>query len=100
MPAGASRLALTLNGTESEEQLAQVNSVDAVVALLDIQVGVQHQVGVGGQGWGGAVRVQLRGGRRGCMFQHFHNLLSKLMKGLTKGQEDVIVPAAAWSKHH
>lgn len=39
-PAGASRLALTLNGSETEEQLAQINSVDAVVALLDIQVGV------------------------------------------------------------
>lgn len=60
MPAGASRLALTLNGTESEEQLAQVNSVDAVVALLDIQVGVQHQVGVGGQGGGCPCAVEGR----------------------------------------
>jgi hypothetical protein len=37
-PAGAARLALSLNGSETEEQLAQINSVDAVVALLDIQV--------------------------------------------------------------
>lgn len=42
-PAGASRLALTLNGSETEEQLAQINSVDAVVALLDIQLGVQDR---------------------------------------------------------
>jgi hypothetical protein len=46
-PAGAARLALTLDGSESEEQLAQVNSVDAVVALLNIQVG-----GRGNDGWG------------------------------------------------
>lgn len=39
-PAGAARLALSLNGSETEEQLAQINSVDAVVALLDIQVSV------------------------------------------------------------
>lgn len=37
-PAGAARLALSLDGSESEEQLAQINSVDAVVALLDIPV--------------------------------------------------------------
>jgi hypothetical protein len=38
VPAGAARLALSLNGSESEEQLAAINSVDAVVALLDTQV--------------------------------------------------------------
>lgn len=37
-PAGAARLALALDGSETEEQLAQVNSVDAVVALLDTPV--------------------------------------------------------------
>jgi hypothetical protein len=42
-PAGASRLALTLDGSETEDQLAQINSVDAVVALLDIKVGVSFQ---------------------------------------------------------
>jgi (E)-4-hydroxy-3-methylbut-2-enyl-diphosphate synthase len=41
-PAGAARVALTLDGSESEEQLAQVNSVDAVVALLNIQDGVSR----------------------------------------------------------
>jgi hypothetical protein len=37
-PAGASRLALALNGTESDEQLAAIKCVDAVVALLDTPV--------------------------------------------------------------
>jgi (E)-4-hydroxy-3-methylbut-2-enyl-diphosphate synthase len=37
-PAGAARLALALNGTESDEQLAAIKSVDAVVALLDTPV--------------------------------------------------------------
>eukprot|EP00879_Flechtneria_rotunda_P018245 GHRR01019140.1.p2 GENE.GHRR01019140.1~~GHRR01019140.1.p2 ORF type:complete len:115 (-),score=47.82 GHRR01019140.1:1075-1419(-) len=38
VPAGAARLALTLDGSETDEQLAAIKSVDAVVALLDIQV--------------------------------------------------------------
>jgi hypothetical protein len=37
-PAGASRLALALNGTETDEQLAAIKSVDAAVALLDTPV--------------------------------------------------------------
>eukprot|EP00879_Flechtneria_rotunda_P000533 GHRR01000637.1.p1 GENE.GHRR01000637.1~~GHRR01000637.1.p1 ORF type:complete len:730 (+),score=224.04 GHRR01000637.1:217-2406(+) len=42
VPAGAARLALTLDGSETDEQLAAIKSVDAVVALLDIQDGVSH----------------------------------------------------------
>ncbi|WIA43938.1 hypothetical protein OEZ86_010335 [Tetradesmus obliquus] len=41
-PAGASRLTLSLNGTESDDQLAAIKSVDAVVALLDTPDGVSR----------------------------------------------------------
>jgi hypothetical protein len=37
-PAGASRLALALSGTETDKQLAAIKSVDAAVALLDTPV--------------------------------------------------------------
>jgi hypothetical protein len=50
-PAGASRLALTLDGSETEEQLAQINSVDAVVALLNIKVSVWSLCLLGLVGW-------------------------------------------------
>jgi hypothetical protein len=40
-PAGASRLALALNGSETDEQLAAIKSVDAAVALLDTPVSEQ-----------------------------------------------------------
>jgi hypothetical protein len=46
-PAGASRLALALNGTESDEQLAAIKSVDAAVVLLDTPVSVGFEYSLG-----------------------------------------------------
>jgi (E)-4-hydroxy-3-methylbut-2-enyl-diphosphate synthase len=41
-PAGAARLALSLDGSETDEQLAAISSVDAAVALVNIPDGVSR----------------------------------------------------------
>lgn len=42
LPEGAARLAVTIDGTESEEELAQLGQVDAIVALLETPEGVSR----------------------------------------------------------
>lgn len=39
LPEGAARLAVEIDGTETEQQLAAVKKLDAVVVLLNIKVG-------------------------------------------------------------